>query len=100
MPAARASPRTERHKPPGFSYFAGNLATPFPYCARSGQGWTGPTRNPYDVLVTLLGESMTLMWHILLDMSFGYLGLIAVTRIVQEVNAVVFPVRSSQRSAC
>jgi len=43
---------------------------------------------------------MALMWHILLNLSFGYLGLIAVTRIVQEVNAVVFPVRRSQRSAC
>jgi hypothetical protein len=43
---------------------------------------------------------MTLMWHILLNLSFGYLGLIAVTRIVQEVNAVVCPVRRSQRSAC
>jgi hypothetical protein len=47
-----------------------------------------------------MGESMTLLWQILLDMSFGYLGLIAVTRVVQEVNAVVFPVPRSQKSVC
>jgi hypothetical protein len=54
----------------------------------------------YDVVVALLGESMTLMLHFLLDLSFAYLSLIAVTRIVQEVNAVVFPVRRSQKSLC
>jgi hypothetical protein len=55
---------------------------------------------PYYLDVTLLGESMTLMWHILLDLSFGYLSLLAVTRIVQEVNTLVFPVRRSQKSVC
>jgi hypothetical protein len=40
------------------------------------------------------------MWQILLNLSFGYLGLLAVTRIVQEVNALVFPVRERQKSVC
>ena len=56
--------------------------------------------HPYDIHITPKGDSVTLMLHILLNLSFGYLGLIAITRIVQEVNAVVFPVRRSQKSLC
>ena len=32
-----------------------------------------------------VGESMQLLWHCLVNMSFGYLTLIAAVRIVQEV---------------
>jgi hypothetical protein len=33
----------------------------------------------------LLGESMQLLWHSLINMSFGYLMLIATMRIAQEL---------------
>jgi hypothetical protein len=31
------------------------------------------------------------VWHCLVSLSFGYLGLLAVARIVQELNALVLP---------
>ena len=42
---------------------------------------------------------MQLVWHCLINISFGYLGLIALTRIAQELNAVVLPVRKREKSA-
>jgi hypothetical protein len=33
----------------------------------------------------MVGESMQLLWHSLVNMSFGYLMLIATVRIVQEM---------------
>jgi hypothetical protein len=31
------------------------------------------------------------MWHCLVNASFGYLGLLAIARIVQELNALFLP---------
>jgi hypothetical protein len=31
------------------------------------------------------------LWHCLVDLSFGYLGLLAIARIAQELNALVVP---------
>jgi hypothetical protein len=36
------------------------------------------------------------MWHCLVNLSFGYLGLIAVARIAQELNALVLPYRKAE----
>jgi hypothetical protein len=41
---------------------------------------------------------MRLAWHYLVDFSFGYLGLIAVMRIAQELNALVLPFRKADRA--
>jgi hypothetical protein len=42
---------------------------------------------------------MRLAWHYLVDSSFGYLGLIAVMRIAQELNALVLPFRKAEDRA-
>jgi hypothetical protein len=42
---------------------------------------------------------MRLAWHYLVDLSFGYLGLIAVMRIAQELSALVFPFRKAEDRA-
>jgi hypothetical protein len=39
---------------------------------------------------------MRLAWHYLVDFSFGYLGLIAVMRIAQELNVLVLPFRKAE----
>jgi hypothetical protein len=36
------------------------------------------------------------VWHCLVNLSFGYLGLIAVARIAQELNALVVPFRKAE----
>jgi hypothetical protein len=36
------------------------------------------------------------VWHCLVDLSFGYLGLIAIARIAQELNALVVPLRKAE----
>jgi hypothetical protein len=35
-------------------------------------------------------------WHCLVNLSFGYLALIAVVRIAQELNALVLPYRKAE----
>jgi len=42
------------------------------------------------------GENMQHVWHCLVSLSFGYLGLIAVVRIAQELNALVLPFRKAE----
>jgi hypothetical protein len=36
------------------------------------------------------------VWHCLVNLSFGYLGLLAVVRIAQELNALILPFRKAE----
>jgi hypothetical protein len=36
------------------------------------------------------------LWHCLVDLSFAYLGLLAIARITQELNALVVPLRKAE----
>ena len=41
---------------------------------------------------------MQVAWHWLVNISFGYLALIATVRIAQELNALVFSCRKPEKS--
>jgi hypothetical protein len=43
---------------------------------------------------------MQLVWNCLVNVSFGYLGLIAIMRITQELNALRVPNRRREESVC
>jgi hypothetical protein len=42
------------------------------------------------------GESMQLAWHYLVNLSFGYLILLATVRLAQELSGLVLPYRKPE----
>lgn len=55
---------------------------------------THSVNTPYPKQVMEMGEgSMQLIWHCLVNLSFGYLVLLSLTRVAQQVSALVVPYR-------